>query len=320
MRYLVTGAAGFLGYYVAKKLAETEENYIYTIDNFCRGANDSDFNKLISKSNVEFIECDLTNQSEVKNKLPDDIDYIIHLAALNGTQNFYERPFEVVRCCTLPTIFLFEKYSNNTQIKRFVYAGTSESYASTVELFNWKIPTSEDVPLSINDVSNARWSYAGSKMHGEIATLMGGKNANIDVSIIRFHNAYGPRMGDKHVIPDFLNRAREGKFELYGYSNTRSFIYVDDAVKATLLVTHSDNCVNQIVNIGGEQEISMLDLANEIMKISNLKGEIQLFDAPEGSVSRRAPDISKLKKLVGYEPDFDLNSGLIPTIDFYLTH
>lgn len=316
-KYLVTGAAGFLGFFIAKSLSDRPNVKVHIVDNFVRGERDEAYEALSAKSNVISHEVDLNNQAAVS-ALPDDIDYVFHMAALNGTQNFYERPFEVVRCCTLPTMFLIEKYGAARKVKRFVYAGTSEAYASTVTRFDWPVPTDEKVPLSIDDVANERWSYGGSKMHGEIATLMGGRAYGMPVSIIRFHNAYGPRMGDKHVVPDFLSRAAKNEFSLYGHDHTRSFIYVDDAVRATLAVGHAENCINEIVNIGGTEEISMLQLANAIMSVAELKGEIQLHDGPAGSVLRRAPDISKLIALTGYSPEWSLEAGLKPTIDYYL--
>jgi nucleoside-diphosphate-sugar epimerase len=317
MKFLITGAAGFLGFALASRLAQDPRNEVICIDNFIRGERDDAYLDLVRRPNVREIAIDLNEQTSVRN-LPDEVDIVYHMAALNGTQNFYERPFEVVRCCTLPTIFLLEKYVSCRRIKRFVYAGTSEAYASTVSRFNWPVPTAEDVPLAIDDISNARWSYGGSKMHGEISTINACRSAKIPYSIIRFHNVYGPRMGDKHVVPDFLNRARVGSYVLYGYEDTRSFIYVDDAVSATILVAGSDACIGEIVNIGGTDEITMLELARKIMTICDMKGDITLYPSPTGSVKRRAPDISKLKYLTGYTPQWDLEAGLRVTAEYYL--
>ena len=316
MRIMVTGAAGFLGYHLAKRLADTPDDRIVCIDNFVRGEDDVLYRELTSRGNIERIDLDLTDQSSVR-KLPDGIDVVYHLAALNGTQNFYERPFEVVRCCTLPTIFLLERYAK-AGLKRFVYAGTSEAYASTVTRFGWPVPTAEDVPLGIDDVTNSRWSYGGSKMHGEIAVVQACGPRDVPWSVIRFHNAYGPRMGDKHVVPDFLMRARDGRYELFGYEDTRAFIYVDDAVRATQLVASSDSCVNEIVNIGGGREIDMKSLGDLMMNVCGMSGSITLHPSPKGSVRRRAPDLSKLVRLTGFKEDWTLDDGLRETAKFYI--
>ncbi|MEO0783819.1 MAG: NAD-dependent epimerase/dehydratase family protein [Pseudomonadota bacterium] len=317
MKVLVTGSAGFLGYYIARDLAKDADNMIVCVDNFVRGENDDLYQDLIAKPNVEQVVGDLNDQAFVSS-LPDDVDIIFHMAALNGTQNFYERPFEVVRCCTLPTMFLLQKYGPLGRLKRWIYAGTSEAYASTVTRFGWEIPTAEDVPLGIDDIFNNRWSYGASKMHGEIATVNACQHFNVPFSIVRFHNAYGPRMGDKHVVPDFLMRTKNDVFELYGYEDTRSFIYADDASRATIGVAMSEACANQLVNIGSEDEITIHDLGKKMMIAAGKEGEIVLHPSPKGSVKRRAPNIAKLKELTGYEAEWTLSAGLKATAEFYL--
>jgi nucleoside-diphosphate-sugar epimerase len=317
MKILVTGAAGFLGYHIARTLSDRADTQVVCADNGIRGEFDPLYAALVARPNVTSVKLDL-NELQNLAALPDDVDVIYHMAALNGTQNFYERPFEVVRCCTLPTLNLLQKYAPLGRLKRFVYAGTSESYASTVTRFGWPVPTAEDVPLGIDDVFNPRWSYAAGKMHGEIATITGCNQYKLDFTIIRFHNAYGPRMGDKHVVPDFYNRARQGKFELYGYEDTRSFIYVDDAVRATLALGEADSAKGQVVNIGGTREITMLDLGKIMMQVAGFEGEIALHPSPKGSVKRRCPDVSKLKALTGFTEEWSLEDGLKATAAFYL--
>lgn len=315
-RFLVTGAAGFLGFALARKLADDPKNEVIVVDNFLRGERDDAYRALCVSPNVSEFAIDLTSLEQVRT-LPQNVDYVLHMAALNGTQNFYERPFEVVRSCTLPTIHLLEHYGD-AGVRRFVYAGTSEAYASTVTIFDWPVPTSEEVPLCVSDVFNPRWSYGASKMHGEIAVANAANFYGLPVTIVRFHNAYGPRMGDKHVIPDFYARARDGRYELFGHEDTRSFIYVDDAVRATLLLTEADAAAGQIVNVGGDEEVRIVDLGRTMMAVAGLDGEIVLHPSPSGSVKRRAPDLRKLKEITGYEPNWSLTAGLRETARFYL--
>jgi nucleoside-diphosphate-sugar epimerase len=317
MKILISGAAGFLGYHLASKLSENASNQIICVDNGIRGENDKMYQDLLKLENVSGFNIDL-NQAEALKQLPDEVDIIYHLAALNGTQNFYERPFDVLRCCTLPTLNLLEKYAPTSSLKRFIYAGTSESYASTVTRFNWPVPTAEDVPLGISDVFNPRWSYAAGKMHGEIATINGCKQYNKQFTIIRYHNAYGPRMGDKHVVPDFYSRARNGKLALFGYEDTRSFIYSDDAIRATILAGNSENTIGEVVNIGSDKEITIKDLGEVMKKVAGLTGDIELHPSPEGSVKRRCPDVAKLKKLTGFKENWSLEDGLRVTAEFYM--
>ena len=317
-RILVTGAAGFLGFHLARALARRGDVGLFCVDNFLRGEADDHYRALGEMPGVTLIEADLASEAAVA-ALPGDMDYVYHLAALNGTQNFYERPLAVIRACTLPTIFLAERYgAQATPLRRFIYAGTSESYASTVTRFGWPVPTAEDVPLGIDDVTNPRWSYAGSKLHGEIVTAQAARALGFPMTIIRYHNAYGPRMGDKHVIPDFMARMREGRYELFGHADTRSFLYVDDCVRATLLVGESEACAGEIVNVGGEAEMTMHALGREILRSEGVDAEITLHSSPAGSVRRRAPDIAKLKRLTGFTERVSLADGLRVTADFYL--
>ena len=317
MKILVTGSAGFLGYHLARALSHEKENHVVCIDSGIRGEFDDLYKSLISKPNVEHHGIDLSERNNL-DILPENIDVIYHLAALNGTQNFYERPFEVMRCCTLPTLNLIQKYAPLKYLRRFIYAGTSESYASTITRFEWQIPTAEDVPLSIDDIFNPRWSYAASKIHGEIATITGCKQFGTEFSIIRYHNAYGPRMGYQHVVSDFYERARDGVFALYGYEDTRSFIYIDDAIRATIAVAEADGALGQVVNVGGSREITMLELGRLMMKVAGLKGKIERHPSPPGSVKRRCPDLAKLRAITGFEERWSLEDGLKETAAFYL--
>lgn len=315
-RILVTGAAGFIGYHLAKYLADDAANQVFAVDNFARGEADGAYETLIARENVTGLTVDLAEQSEVL-ALPGEVDVVYHMAAINGTQNFYDRPFEVMRCCTLPTFYLLNRYSKRGAATKFIYAGTSESYASTVTRFGWEVPTGENVPLSIADVFNPRWSYAASKLHGEVLTVNAARQFGLRYVIVRYHNAYGPRMGDKHVIPDFCKRMNEGVYRLHGHAQTRSFIYIDDAVRATVMLAHAKAAEGEVVNVGGAKEVTMLQVAQAIMKVAKVKGEIEKLPAPAGCVDRRAPKLDKLRKLTDYQQHWSLEDGLGETLRFY---
>lgn len=314
-KILVTGGAGAIGFQLAKALINKGEE-VYIADNFIRGERDQAFIDLITKSNVHEINIDLSNYAFYE-KLPDDIDYIYHFCAYNGTQNFYERSFEVLIHSTLPTINLLKKYASSKKLKRFIYAGSSEAYACSITRFDWEIPTDETVPLGIDNPFNPRWSYGGSKMHGELACIAAAKEFSTPFTILRYHNIYGPRMGDKHVIPDFIARAKLGNYELYGYEETRSFLFVADAVAVTMACAENPDAINEIIHLGSEEEIKILDLANLMMRLMSKTGEIKLHPSPQGSVKCRVPNISKLKRLINFQPQYSLEEGLLRTIKFY---
>ena len=314
-RILISGGAGAIGFQLAKFLADRNDE-TFIVDNFIRSERDQDFLSLLKSDNVTEINVDLSDQTSYSH-LPDDIDYVYHLAAFNGTQNFYNRSFQVLSHSTLPTINLIKKYGKDTRLKRFIYAGSSESYACSVTRFAWPVPTDETVPIGIDDALNPRWSYGGSKLHGEIACVAANCEFNMPFTIVRYHNIFGPRMGDSHVIPDFIDRAKEGRFELFGDKDTRSFLYVTDAVRLTTAVAESDKALNQIIHIGSEKEVKIIELAETMMKIMGRDDKIITKPSPAGSVKRRCPDISKLKSIVDFSPAYSLEQGLYETINYY---
>lgn len=316
MKILVTGAAGFIGYFLSRELAKDPENYIICVDDFSRGEYDVALRCLAEMNNVSFECLDLTDPDEIAD-LPNDVSFVYHLAAFNGTQNFYDRPFDVLKSSTLPAIHLLEKYAFNGELSRFIYAGSSEAYAGTVTQFGWAIPTDESVPLCVDDVTNPRWSYATAKLHGEVSTIATCNATGVDWLVVRYHNVYGPRMGMHHVIPDFFNRAKKGEYSVFGWEHTRSFMYVKDAVEATRLLAHAKVARNQVVNIGSENEVRILDLAYDMMNVIGVQDEISCFPGPKGSVSRRTPDIQKLRSLTGFRERWKLHEGLAKAADYY---
>lgn len=316
-KVIVTGAAGFIGFAIARKLSAEPRTHVIVVDNYVRGENDAEYRALCALPNVTAFSIDLTDAAALS-VLPDDCHTIYHMAALNGTQNFYERPYDVLRCSTLPTFHLLDRYGPTGKLKRFVYAGSSESYAGTVQKFNWPVPTAEDVPLCITDPTNPRWSYGASKLHGEILVINACRQFSIDYTVVRYHNAYGPRMGDNHVIPDFLSRMKQGVYALYGHEDTRSFIYVDDAVRATVMLAQNDKAANETVNVGSEREMKIADVGRAILEIAGIDAEIELNASPQGSVRRRAPDTTKLRSLTGFSEEWSFTDGLGETIRYYL--
>lgn len=305
-RFLVTGSNGFIGFALVKALLKDSNNLVFGVDNFTRYSKDSEYEKLNEYPNFRGIEFDLTDDLQTRN-LP-DVDVVFHFAALNGTNNFYKIPVNVIKSGILPTLNIIERYKND-QLTKILFSGTSESYAGAVEMFNYKVPTPEKVPLVISDIFNPRWSYAASKTLSEVAIASAGIQYGMNYSIVRFHNVYGPRMGNSHVIPQLFERFIQLDFKVYGCQATRSFIHIDDAVAASVLIALNKDTSKEIYNVGTQDEVKILELAQLIQKVLGLNGEIDCLPAPLGSVSRRCPDTTKLNSL-GFSPKVKLVQGL----------
>ena len=144
---------------------------------------------------------------------------------------------------------------------------------------------------------------------------------NLNFRIARYHNVYGPRMGFEHVIPQLSDRAvnKEDPFNIYGGDQTRTFCYVDDAVRATCLAMRSSTLDGQVVNIGSDEETKIIDVANIILELSDYKPEIEENYSPPGSTDRRCPNIDKLTA-AGFEPEIDLREGIEKTYKWYKQH
>lgn len=322
-RVIVTGGSGFIGYHLADYLSENADTEVTVIDNFVRGVSDGMFLGLTRKPNVIFIQADMAKK-EFYTQLSGKYDGIYHLAAINGTKNFYERPYEVLRSNILTLMNMLE-WCNPENCGGFLYSSSSEAYAGTVNNFLCVhpeyIPTKEDIPLMVDDIFNPRWSYGGSKLIGEIIAANYGRVNQLPVKIIRYHNIYGPRMGFDHVLPEFIKRIylKISPFPVYGGNETRAFCNVKDGIRATEAVMLSQKCNGQIVHIGkSDEEIKISDLLKKLFVISGWETEIDVHDAPNGCVTRRCPDTGKLYKLTGYKSEITLDEGLPEMFKWYM--
>ena len=324
-RALITGGAGFIGFHLAKHLAEQKYN-VTILDNFARGKEDREFLELIEKENVQFFKGDITKQEtfDELDKLngEEKFDYVYHLAAINGTENFYNIPDKVLKVGVIGTINVLDWFVKQNYGK-LLFSSSSEAYAGALKLFGeeFPIPTHENVPLIVDDPSNVRWSYGASKILGEVAMHSWAKAHKMEkFSIIRYHNIYGPRMGFEHVIPQFIERIikQENPFKIYGGGQgTRTFCYVDDAVRATQKIMESEETNGKTMHIGRDDgEIKIIDMAKELFKVANVEREFVTHEPPKGDVLRRCPNVDKLKAL-GFSWNVGLQEGLKKTFDWY---
>ena len=320
-KVLVIGGAGFIGMNIIRELS-ARDGYTITIgDNFFRGKMDQQLSRLVEERDIKVISADFTETSAYE-KLEKDYDYVYMLASVVGVEYTQKIPNELIRINTSLILNTLE-WVKNTQCKKVLFTSTSECYAGTIEAFNYKVPTPENVPLCIDDITHPRFTYAITKMLGESGFMQYSRVYDFECTIIRYHNVYGPRMGFKHVIPQVVQRflQQEDPFKVYGHDQTRAFNYIDDAVSGTIGAMESADTNGEILHIGDmESEITIEELIHYIGDLMGYKGIYERQEAHSGSVSRRCPDTTKAEGLIGYKPKMHWKEGVKKTVDWYINY
>lgn len=281
MTILVTGAAGLIGTELCKQLID-QGNDVIAVDNMSRS------NKI--PECCEFYCKDLCNSLEFLDPIQDSVEIIYHLAAINGTSNFYERPNEVLSNNIRLDLNIFKFAENCKKLKKIFYASSSE-VMSHLDFCQ------ESNSLIIDDVSNPRYSYKISKIASENYL----HNSNLPWVIIRYFNVYGSETKSGHFVYDQIQNHRNQVFKVVGPDETRCYTYIEDAIDATIKV--SNNCsIQEVVNIGSSEELTSLEATKIIAKSMNYYPvEYQLLPGLKGSPKKRKPDLTKLLK---YYPEY----------------
>lgn len=299
--FLVTGGTGFIGASICKMLLQLGHN-VTILDNNSRGK----ISRILKiEKKINFIKADIRDKKKVLNSMK-NIDAIVHLAYINGTKFFYEKPDLILDVAVKGLVNIFDgciKY----KIKELYLASSSEVYQTPI-----KIPTDESEPLKIPNIYNPRYSYGGGKILTELMGVNYGRKFFKKLIIFRPHNVYGPDMGNEHVIPEFVNRFNKlkgKKFIIQGNgSETRSFIYIDDFVRAFKYIVQKGKHL-QIYNIGTNEKVTIKDLAKKLSKIFNKEIIIKKTKLFKGSTKKRLPNIKKIK-LLGFRQKIKLEQGL----------
>ncbi len=327
-KILITGAAGFVGCHLARHLLGLEKDIeLVLADNLQRGRMDDDFKAILNDKRVKFLTLDLTDLNAY-NELDSGYDHVYHLAAINGTKLFYEIPHEVMRVNMLSLIYMLEWFRKNNKDGKFCFTSSNEAYAGALSVFGiLPMPTPEKVPLVIDDPYNPRWSYASTKLVGELFVINYARMYGFRALLVRPHNFYGPRAGyHGHVIPDFSERiaAKVDPFPIYGADDTRTFCYITDGVRAMQMLMDSPKTDGQpieTVHIGDSLEITMKELAEKMFEVTGWQPKsVDIKNGPAGSVKRRLADTTKLRGLTGWKPEVPIERGLKETYDWYLNH
>ncbi len=304
--YFITGGLGFIGKAISKSLLDDGHKVIILDNNFRKK------NNFIKHKNLTIYRGDIREKKNLL-KIKQKIHSVIHLAAINGTNHFYEIPDLVLDVGVKGMINILE-FCKEKKIKEIFLASSSEVYQDAPF-----IPTNEKVRMIIPDPHNPRFSYSSSKIISEMLAL---HNSFVNkIVIFRPHNIYGPDMGFNHVIPETIIKILNAKkqFTIQGNGkNKRSFCYIDDFIKGIRILLKKGKH-KEIYNIGYDEEISITQLCKLIMKLFNKRLNIIKSENKLINTKRRLPDIKKLQKL-GYQPSVNLNKGLLKTIEWYMNN
>ncbi len=315
-RYLVTGGTGFIGNALVKGLIK-EGYHVRVLDNGSRGS----LQRLEDCSNsFDYVQADIRDAQAV-DKACQNMDGVIHLACVNGTEFFYQKPDLVLEVAVKGIMNIMDACRNHG-VKELITASSSEVYHQPSI-----IPTPEHVPMVIPDAYNPRYSYAGGKLLSELITVHYGGKFLERAMIFRPHNVYGPDMGFEHVIPQLSMRmAREvasktsTPFLIQGNGEeTRAFIYIDDFTKALLKIIKCGKHM-ETYNIGSMEEVSIKDITLHIAKILGKTVDILPGELREGGTLRRCPDTTKMHKELDFSIETSLDEGLKKTVLWYANY
>lgn len=307
----VTGGAGFIGAYLVKELIERGWDVV-VVDNLARGA-DSRFASVADQVKLE--TCDIRDEDAVTNAIV-GCEVVFHLAAINGTENFYKQP-ELVLDVGLRGALSVVNACRRADVPDLVMTSSAEVYQTPAV-----VPTSEDVALMLPDSINPRYSYGGSKIVSELIAFNYAQDHFRQMQVFRPHNVYGPDMGLKHVVPQFILRALDlaqtgdHNFNIQGDGmETRAFAYVDDVVDG-IIIMYKNGSHREVYHIGNDQEVTVRDLAAEVGRTVGHNLKIVPGPIQHGGTPRRCPDISKMRA-IGYNPKIDLATGISRTAEWY---
>lgn len=289
-KILVTGGAGFIGSVLAEKLISNKDNYVVIVDNLSTGSIDK-LPHHLPKDNWRFVKADANEYRDIAEiMLGGKFDYVFHYAALVGVKRTQENPVKVLE--DIEGIKHVLNLCKSTGVKRIFFSSSSEVYGEPVELPQHEQTT----PL------NSKVPYAVVKNIGEAFLRSYEQEFGLEYTIFRFFNTYGPKQSDDFVMSKFLFKAlRNEDITIYGDgSQTRTFCFCDDNVDACLNAFYNNKILNDVVNIGGEIEITIIDLAQKIIDATNSKSKIvHLPPLKDGDMARRCPDNTKMRVLLG---------------------
>ena len=301
MKYLITGGAGFIGSYLSESLTARGDS-VTVVDNLSTGKN-------ILNNSVEFIEGSIFDRNLMEALISKN-DQVLHLAAAVGVLNIVNKPLESLMTNIKGTEIILELCSKYN--KPVLITSTSEVYGK-----NNNVPLNEESDRVLGSPLLSRWSYSEAKAIDESMAYFYFQEKGLPIRLVRLFNTVGPRQVGNYgmVLPRFVGAALKNEpLSVYGSGDQiRCFCHVLDAVRGLLLVMDSDKAIGQVFNVGNNQQISIMELAKKVIEITGSKSSIEKIAYekayPEGfeDMQRRVPDISKIKQVLGWSPEIDLD-------------
>ena len=302
---LITGSAGFLGSHLCDRFID-EGFRVLGMDNFITGDRNN-IQHILDHPNFELIEHDVTVHIDIK----EPIDYILHFASPASPIDYLKIPIQTLKVSSLGTHNLLGLAK--AKKARILIASTSEIYGDPLVH-----PQSEDYYGNVNSIG-PRGVYDEAKRFQEAITMAYQRFHRVETRIARIFNTYGPRMrlNDGRVIPAFMGQALRGEdLSVFGKGiQTRSFCYVDDLIEGIYKLLFSDYCLP--VNLGNPDEITIIEFAREILKLTNSDHKIHFNPLPEGDPLKRQPDISLAIKELNWQPEISRAQGIKITFDYF---
>ena len=320
MRVLITGGAGFVGSHLAEALLERGDE-VFVLDNLSTGSIDN-IAHLKSEPRFHYTIDTITNEPLLAEMI-DTCDTVLHLAAAVGVKLIVEAPVHTIETNVHGTEVVL-KHANKKK-KLVLIASTSEVYGKSAE-----VPFKEDADLVLGPSEKHRWAYACSKLIDEFLALAYWKERKLPVIIVRLFNTVGPRQTGQYgmVIPNFVRQALAGQpITVFGDgSQSRSFTYVGDVVRAMVALINEPAAIGHVFNIGHGAEIAINELAEKVKALTSSPSEIvhipydRAYESGFEDMPRRVPDITKLQSLIGFRPTVELDEILTRVIESFRQH
>ena len=308
-RLAVTGAGGFIGAHLTRALL-AEGHEVVAIDNYIRGQASRLAN---AQGAIERVTLDVRDKDALVESLR-GVECVFHLAAVNGTENFYTQPQLVLDVGVRGALAVSEACIE-AGVPDLVVASSAEVYQTPRV-----VPTDETIEMVIPDSLNPRYSYGGSKLISELIAFNYCRDKLRKVQVFRPHNIYGPDMGWKHVVPQLIEKivaaGDGGSITLQGDgSETRAFCYVSDVVDGIVRMWRDGESMN-VYHIGSMEEVAIRDLARITAEALGTRVDLIAGPAAAGATPRRCPDIGKMRA-IGYAPAISLVQGIERTVAWY---